>query len=362
MEVEDDLTGKVCCNEASARFAYTDKRQANYADTLQSLLGLLAHPSENTDDGDQEQTSKSVVFILDEFDLFTTHSRQTLLYNLFDIAQSRKAPIAVLGLTTRVDVVESLEKRVKSRFSHRYVYLSLPKSIPAFWEICKYGLIADSEDLDAEGLDVKTSGFVDFNSYWQSMIEDLYAKDAKFKHNLQSHFYRSKSVPSFFTSCILPIASLSIKHFPLTGYSFNTENALSAPDSKLHILQGLSELELALLIAAARLDIILDTDTCNFAMAYDEYSSLTAAHKIQTSSTGVTALGSSTKVWSRDVALGAWERLAEYEVLVPATIGAGNGHVGGTAGRMWKVDVALEEITGSVQSLPTIMAKWCSSI
>jgi Cdc6-like AAA superfamily ATPase len=44
-----------------------------------------------------------VVFILDEFDLFTTHSRQTLLYNLFDIAQARKAPIVVLGLTARMD-------------------------------------------------------------------------------------------------------------------------------------------------------------------------------------------------------------------------------------------------------------------
>jgi origin recognition complex subunit 4 len=44
---------------------------------------------------------------------------QTLLYNLFDIAQSRAAPIIVIGLTTELDVVESLEKRVKSRFNHR---------------------------------------------------------------------------------------------------------------------------------------------------------------------------------------------------------------------------------------------------
>src|SRR6202035_4135795 len=115
-------------------------------------------------------------------------------------------------------------------------------------------------------------------------------KDNTFKHYVQSLFYRSKSVPGFFTSCILPIANLSPKNLPLTGKKFPCSAlSLSAPDSKLQLLQGLSELELALLIAAARLDIILDTDTCNFAMAYDEYSSLTSRHKVQTSSTGITA-------------------------------------------------------------------------
>jgi len=132
-------------------------------------LALLSHPSEISGNQD-DQTAKSVVFVLDEFDLFTTHSRQTLLYNLFDIAQARKAPIVVLGLTTRVDVVEALEKRVKSRFSHRYVHLSLPRSVPAFWEICKEGLTANSKELDEAGFDTEANGFDDFLSFWQSMI------------------------------------------------------------------------------------------------------------------------------------------------------------------------------------------------
>lgn len=344
MEIEDDSNGKI----------------SNYADTLASLLALLSHPSEISEI-EADHTAKSVIFVLDEFDLFTTHSRQTLLYNLFDIAQARKAPIAVLGLTTRVDVVESLEKRVKSRFSHRYVHLSLPRSLPAFWGVCKEGLIVDSDDYAEEGFDISTPGQREFLSFWQTMIEELYNNDANFKHHILSHFYRSKSVPAFFTSSILAISTLSMQNFPLRGQSFNLANlALSAPDSKLHILQGLSELELAMLIAAARLDIILDTDTCNFAMAYDEYSSLTSRHKVQTSSTGVAALGGSAKVWGRDVALGAWERLVEYDLLISAAIGA--AQVGGIAGRMWKVDIALEEIPGSVEGLAGIMLKWCREI
>jgi len=48
------------------------------------------------------EQSKSVVFVLDEFDLFAQHHNQTLLYNLFDVAQSAQAPICVIGLTTRL--------------------------------------------------------------------------------------------------------------------------------------------------------------------------------------------------------------------------------------------------------------------
>lgn len=137
---------------------------------MASLLALLSHPSEiaATQDG---VTSKSVVFIIDEFDLFATHARQTLLYNLFDIAQAKKAPIAVLGLTTRIDVVESLEKRVKSRFSHRYVYLSLPKSLPAFWDICRQGLIVEEDDLEEEGIDTTLDGLSMFSAWWAERIE-----------------------------------------------------------------------------------------------------------------------------------------------------------------------------------------------
>lgn len=142
----------------------------NYADTLASLLALLSHPSEFSG-ATSEQAAKSVVFVLDEFDLFASHPRQTLLYNLFDIAQSRKAPIVVLGLTTRIDVMDSLEKRVKSRFSHRYVHLSLPRNITAFWEICKKGITVDDEELSSWDFSYSTPGSREFLSYWNTMIE-----------------------------------------------------------------------------------------------------------------------------------------------------------------------------------------------
>ncbi|KAM0810664.1 putative Origin recognition complex subunit 4 [Seiridium cardinale] len=345
MEIEDDLVNKT----------------NNYADTLASLLALLSHPSEIT--GTEEGiTSKSVVFVIDEFDLFATHARQTLLYNLFDIAQARKAPIAVLGLTTRIDVVESLEKRVKSRFSHRYVHLSLPKSLPAYWEICRQGLQVEEEDLESEGLDSSSQGMVAFQKYWNEKIEAL-QKRSSFQDHLEYQFYTTKSVAAFLTTMILPLSALSTSSLDLKIPSPSPKVVqLDAPDSKLHLLAALSDLDLSLLIAAARLDIVAHTDTVNFAMAYDEYSSQMGKQRVQSASSGMLALGAGGRTWGRAVAGMAWERLVSLGLLIPAGIGGrSNAAHGGLEGKMWKLDVSLEEIPTAVE-LPGFLVKWCTHI
>ena len=68
--------------------------------------------------------SKPVVVILDAFDEFALHGRQALLYCLLDTVQSCRVGsdlngLAVIGVTNRVDTINLLEKRVKSRFSGR---------------------------------------------------------------------------------------------------------------------------------------------------------------------------------------------------------------------------------------------------
>jgi origin recognition complex subunit 4 len=127
-------------------------------------------------------------------------------------------------------------------------------------------------------------------------------------------------------------------------------------------------LELSLLIAAARLDIILDTDTCNFNMAYDEYTTLVSRVRLQSSASGAAAVGAGSKIWGREVGLGAWERLAEYGLIISA-VGGATGAAGssgmrdvGRMGRMFRVDVGLEEIWQSTPNLGAVMTKWCTAI
>ena len=135
----------------------------SYADTMASLLSLLSHPDEFEEAAEMggdavdvdgpTKTSKAVIIILDEFDLFTLHPRQTLLYNLFDIAQSKKAPIAVIGCSTRMDVVDCLEKRVKSRFSHRWVHVPGVRGVEGMREGLERTLCVDDE-VAIDGVDV----------------------------------------------------------------------------------------------------------------------------------------------------------------------------------------------------------------
>jgi origin recognition complex subunit 4 len=190
----------------------------------------------------------------------------------------------------------------------------------------------------------------------------LYKQDA-FQTLFQRHFYSTKSVAAFLTTCILPLSTVSAKRptlqIPAMGLG---AMSLTAPDSKLHLLSALSDLDLGLLIAAARLDIVAHTDTVNFAMAYDEYGSLMGKHRVQSSTSGLLALGGGVRVWGRGVAGIAWERLAELGLLSPAGIGNSktSGH-GGLESKMWKVAVVLEEIPTAVK-LNTVLARWCKEI
>ena len=125
-----------------------------YSENLHNVLQTLKS-------SDREK-SKPIIFVLDEFDLFCHHKNQTLLYNLFDIAQSAQvsviklsyffsfivvfqAPICVLGVSCRLDVIELLEKRVKSRFSHRQIFIYPHYSFEQYVELSKLLLHAPED-------------------------------------------------------------------------------------------------------------------------------------------------------------------------------------------------------------------------
>lgn len=331
MEVEDDKMGT----------------RGNYADTLTSLLALLSHPAQDSALR-PDQAANSVIFILDEFDLFAYHPRQTLLYNLFDVAQSRSAPILVIGLTTKVEVVNSLEKRVKSRFGQRYIHLSLPRTLASFTYICQSALIPaapTSIRFTPAGQD-----FRELLTAWTKYIEALFEHDINLQKLLETIYAQSKSVSDFLTAALFPIHQLT----PSTLLSFTNSPRLLPPDSRLHLLPSLSDTCLALLIAAARFHIAYDSEKINFNMAYHEYVELAGKVKAASSAAGQSAVVGGTRVLGRWVARGMWEQLVELELIVPA---GGEG-----LQQMFRVDVALEEIAPSVPGLGSVMVKWCKEI
>lgn len=98
--------------------------KGSFCDGLRYILHLLrrARPGAAGDAAIEGQ-SQPVVFVLHAFEMFCARPKQTLLYSLFDLMQTEDAQMAVVGLTTRIDVADLLEKRVRSRCGHRQMWL-----------------------------------------------------------------------------------------------------------------------------------------------------------------------------------------------------------------------------------------------
>jgi origin recognition complex subunit 4 len=181
------------------------------------------------------------------------------------------------------------------------------------------------------------------------------------RSHIQPIYSTTKSIPSLLSSLLLPISQLS--HPSFTTADLTTTLNLLPPPSNLHLLPSLSDCALALLIAAARLTILHSTDLVNFGLTYAEYVSLASKARLTSFSSGASAVGATgTRVWSKDVCRGEWERLLGIGLLVPA-LGTGDGVVGSAASKgMVRVDVALEEIPMAVEGLSAVMERWCKQL
>ena len=362
--------------------------RSNYADILTSLLALLSHeeeapqdpapPPQNDDSQEeqyQEKVAKSVIFILSEFHLFATHPRQTLLYNLFDLAQSSRTPLAVLGLTTRIDVIDMLEKRVKSRFGQRIVQLNPPRTFTQYKQICQSSLRFQTPPYTISSrLSLADPTYSTATALWNAYIANILFADPILLTFLERVYATSRIASTFFASSILPIASLSPQNPLPTSVDFVTAD-LAAPDNELStILPSLSSLALSLLIAAARLEIILApsggggsgggiTGT-TFEVVYEEYVTLASRTRVSASAAGQLGVGGAgARVWGQKVAKKEWERLGEVGAVVPVS-GAG-GRMGAGGGTKWVVDIGgLEEIRTWIESeagrgVDKGLIRWC---
>ncbi|KAL7636927.1 UNVERIFIED_CONTAM: hypothetical protein RMT77_012685 [Armadillidium vulgare] len=206
------------------------------------------------------ETSKPVLFLLDEFDLFCHHKNQTLLYNLFDISQSAQSPICVIGQTSRLDVIELLEKRVKSRFSHRQIFLYPKGKFEEFLSVARNLL-----KVDGNLSDEKTEAKI-----WNKKVDELF-KDSEVNQVLKQVFSYNKEIrnlKSFLQHLVQNLCDespfLSVEHFHTAVKSFSE-------DFKRRILDSVSILQLCLLITMKHLNTVYDGEPFNFEMVFRKY-------------------------------------------------------------------------------------------
>jgi len=97
-------------------------KKSEFVDNLEFLVNELKKVT--MDNFEVNNKAKKPIFIvLDHFELFALRHKQTLLYNLFDLNQSESSLLNVIGITNKKSVYESLEKRIRSRFIHKKIFV-----------------------------------------------------------------------------------------------------------------------------------------------------------------------------------------------------------------------------------------------
>ncbi|NXR33295.1 ORC4 protein, partial [Zosterops hypoxanthus] len=176
LQTNDKVALKEITRQLQLENVVGDKVFGSFAENLAFLLEALRRGNRTS--------SCPILFVLDEFDLFVHHKNQTLLYNLFDISQSAQTPVTVIGLTCRQDILELLEKRVKSRFSHRQIYLMNSFDFKEYLKIFKAQLSLPDEFPDEA-----------FAQKWNNNVQHL-SEDKAVQDVLQKLFQHTKDLRS----------------------------------------------------------------------------------------------------------------------------------------------------------------------
>ena len=246
--VDDQQSLKEIAKQLCPKKELTDVNLSSFASTMTFLLETL-------NSGDKER--QSVVFVLDEFDLFTQHHNQHLLYNLFDLSQSKSTPLAVIGLTCRQDIMELMEKRVKSRFSHRQFFFYGPSNFDQYIEIATDILCPETIT----------------SNQWKTHVSEVFSNpNNKIKTYLERIYNYNRSI-QILKNCLTWVAINLDDEAPQIDEELFEEKLIEFfRDTKAVMIRSLSKLECCLLISMARLSTKYANQPFNLEMVLHEYN------------------------------------------------------------------------------------------
>jgi len=327
VQTDDKIALRDITKQLNLENVVGDKVFGSFSEHLSFLLASLKT-------GDSA-SSKPIVFILEEFDSFCSHKNQTLLYNLFDVAQSRAVPICVIGISAQIDVTELLEKRVKSRFSHRHLYIWPPAELSNFLELAT-GFLTLGEDGSQD---------------WDGHVKNFFAKK-DVKAVVEEVFKVDKSIKSlknFLFTALVVMQSENEEKLSLNHLQKSKERCYSfaSSDSLVGQLKDLSITELCLLIAVKHILEIYDSEPFNFEMVFHEFVKF-KRRKLQTLSD------------ERSVIMKCWENLQELELIMPKTGGRSGQDQFSLNSCHVPADV-LKLAVGQLSNCPTEVVQWLQS-
>jgi len=283
IQTDDKIALRDITKQLNLENVVGDKVFGSFAEHLSFLLASLKT-------GDS--TSKPIIFILDKFDSFCSHKNQTLLYNLFDVAQSKAVPITVIGISSSIDVTELLEKRVKSRFSHRHLYIWPIDKLDNYMEMMIKLLTIDGEQFSGWNKYVKEFSV---RSEVRKFVEQkLFSVDNSVR-SMKKFLYQSVAMMVREDVCQLELRFLQ--------HALDCSSNMEV-NSVTEQLKDLSITELCLLIAIKHIEYIYDKEPFNFEMVYHEFVKFKRRKY-------------STLPDERSVVTKCWENLLELELVCP---------------------------------------------
>ena len=364
-ENEQELVGEDESKDQLTKANFQDGKfqQRSINDTFSNILSIL--DSKIAD----EASKMSIIFVIDEFEKFTSSSKQTLLYNLFDLCQNSSTPICVVGVSTKITTRELLEKRVRSRFSQRIITINKPTTIEEFWTNARLALVVQNETNNnlAQTEISKSIKSIDESSIilWNNYVDLLFSEKSNLKKLVFQNFYTTKNYKEFNNSCIYPISKITSQDpFP-QDIHFSKYLTNQASNNIQSIIQSLSSLELLLAIAAARWIEKFDLQVINFNLAYIEYKDMMKNSNMTTTTSSSSSLDNklltnfrvNQKIWSSKVLKNSWEILYKVGLLLDASgLSTNNeGHIITNVNlnknliiednKMVQLDVSLEELS-----------------
>ncbi|KAF5188329.1 Origin recognition complex subunit [Thalictrum thalictroides] len=266
---------KQLCSENQLLFS----KMASSDDNTQFMMAVLR---------EYGLAHKTVVFILDEFDLFA-QGKQRLLYSLLDAMQSVSSQAVVIGMSCRLDADQLLEKRVRSRFSHRKL-LFLPSSKEDILRLLKHILTLPEDSMFPRDY------VITFNKKLHNMFEE-----AKFKEILDTLLDADSSVHHVLNFLFVAVCNMNLESGYLSVENFKTALLSIQRPYKLDSLQGCSVLELYILACMKRLED-KEQNSYNFNSVMTEYKHIHDSYRIS-------------DYYARNVSLRAFEHLLQRELI-----------------------------------------------
>lgn len=343
-----DIHSRVMRQELADTF-----EQRAISDTFANILKILDSNARNSDEGQ----GIPVVIIIDEIEKFTGGGKQTLLYNLFELSQSSKTPICVIGISTKATTRELLEKRVRSRFSQRIVSTERAPTLEVFWENARLNLLVPEE---------KFASFddVSYPKLWNKRIEAMFYSPTGLKKAMYKIFYTTKNYKDFYHCCQIPVSGIAEKApFP-RAKDFEIYMLQLSPGYAQTIVESLSNLELLLAIAAARWIVKSEVPQVNFNLAYKEYTEMMKRMNLEATtlnanssfvdSTILASIKVNQKVWTSKVMRDCWANLYNMGLLFDVITSNNEVNVNNNYNmyknmviedsKMLQLDISLEEL------------------